>query len=205
LLLILDAIQDPHNFGAILRSADAMGMSGVFVGKTGQAEVTSLVARSSAGAVNHISLAQVDDLAGLAELLQSRGVQILGASEKEGIPADQCDFRRPTALVIGNEGIGIRPELLRLCDARVTIPQHGHVGSLNAAVSAGILLYEARRQRGPVGNQKQRIDRNIFHESATENPHVLALETRPEMVVSASAREAAATRGHGTATPDRLA
>jgi len=154
LFLMLDSLQDPHNFGAILRSADALGIDGVFVGTTGQAEVTSLVARSSAGAVNHVPLAQVEDLTELATLMKERGWRLIAASEKEGLPADQCDFCGPTVLVIGNEGAGIRPELLRQCDANVTIPQFGHAASLNAAVSAGILLYEARRQRGAPKNER---------------------------------------------------
>ncbi len=146
--LLLDGLQDPHNYGAVLRSADAMSVSGVFVGCAGQAEVTSLVARSSAGAVNHVPLAQVDDLVALVKTMKDRGCQIVAASEKASIPAELCDFRRPTVLILGNEGTGIRPDLLQVCDKRVTIPQFGHVASLNAAVSAGILLYEARRQRG---------------------------------------------------------
>lgn len=147
LYVVLDAVQDPYNFGAILRSADVFGASAVFVGEHGQATVSSFVTRSSAGAVNFVPLARTSDLVELARTIRSRGVRIAGASEKGERPLFEFDFQAPSALIIGNEGSGIRPELLEHCDELVTIPQHGHVGSLNAAVSAGILLYEARRQR----------------------------------------------------------
>jgi len=148
LFVLLDAIQDPFNYGAILRSADAAGIDAVIVGSQGQSDVTSQVVRSSAGAVNHLPIAQVDDLPAAAAAVRERGLRIVGASEKAGVPVDEFDFRQPAVLVVGNEGSGIRPELLQLCDATVTIPQYGGVASLNAAVSAGILFYEARRQRG---------------------------------------------------------
>lgn len=147
ILVVLDAIQDPHNFGAILRSADAMGIDAIIVGTSGQAEITSQVVRSSAGAVNHVPIAAIEDLVPFVESRRAAGFQIVGASEKQGKTAAECDFAKPTVLIIGNEGSGIRPELLQLCDLTATIPQFGAVGSLNAAVSAGILFYEARRQR----------------------------------------------------------
>ncbi len=145
--LILDALQDPYNFGAILRSAEVFAVAGVFVGTQRQSEVTSLVARSSAGAVNHVPLAQADDLVDLTARLQDRGVRVVGAIGTAACDALACDFRHATALVIGNEGTGVRPELIEQCDTLVRIPQFGAVGSLNAAVAAGILLYEVTRQR----------------------------------------------------------
>jgi 23S rRNA (guanosine2251-2'-O)-methyltransferase len=147
LWLLLDALQDSYNFGAVLRSAEVFGADGVFVGPSRQAEVNSLVARSSAGAVNHVRIAKAPDLVELAARLRRQGVRLVAASEKSPRPVHACDLNVPTALVIGNEGTGIRPELLAACDEHVTIPQRGRVGSLNAAVAAGILLYEARRQR----------------------------------------------------------
>lgn len=147
LFVILDSFQDPYNFGALLRSADIFGVDGVFVSDRGQVDVTSLAARASAGAVNHVRIAQVASLPELARRLRERGVSLVAASEKAQTPVSQFDFRQAAAVIIGNEGAGIRPELLELCDAHVTIPQQGHVGSLNAAVSAGVLLYEASRQR----------------------------------------------------------
>ncbi len=149
LYAILDSIQDPYNFGAIIRSADGLDVDGIFVGQTRQVEVTSLVARSSAGAVNHVSIAKVADLVELVETLRGLSIQVVAASEKGGGKLCECDFHQPTALIIGNEGTGITGELLCRCDQRVSIPQFGHVAALNAAVSAGILFYEVCRQRTP--------------------------------------------------------
>jgi 23S rRNA (guanosine2251-2'-O)-methyltransferase len=145
--VVLDSIQDPHNFGAILRSADAMAVDAVFVGEKHQSDVTSLVARASAGAVNHVRLARVDNLGELVTRLKRCDVRIVAAAGDACRDCADCDFCRPTALLIGNEGGGIEQSLLELSDVRIRIPQFGVVDSLNAAVAAGILLYEARRQR----------------------------------------------------------
>jgi len=144
---ILDAVQDPYNFGAILRSADALGVDAVFVGSGQQSPVTSLVARTSAGAVNHVHLAEARDLSHLCGRLIARGLSLVAATEKAKLTISQCDFRGAVACVIGNEGAGIRRELLALCEQHAAIPQVGHVSSLNAAVSASILFYEVQRQR----------------------------------------------------------
>ena len=145
--LVLDGIQDPFNFGAILRSAEVFGVDTVFVGPDQQAGVTPHVARASAGAVNRLPLVQTD-LVSVLQALGEHGLQIIGASEKAEVPLIQCDLRRPTALVIGNEGRGLRPEVAAACTAHVRIPQHGQINSLNAAAAAAILLYEVRRQQG---------------------------------------------------------
>jgi 23S rRNA (guanosine2251-2'-O)-methyltransferase len=145
--LVLDAVQDPFNFGAIIRSADALGVDAIFVAAAQQADVTSLVVRSSAGAVNYMPLARVADLLPWLARLKQAGTAIVGSSPRAKRDISQCDFRRAVAVVLGNEAVGIRPEILSLCDERVLIRQRGHVGSLNAAVSAGILCYEVARQR----------------------------------------------------------
>ncbi len=145
--IVLDSIQDPFNFGAILRSADVFGAEGVFIGAKQQADVSSLVVRASSGAVNHIRLARVDDLGAWIARLKQEGVRVVGTSPSARRDVSQVDLREPTALVLGNEAIGIRPDVLELCDERVAIRQRGHVGSLNAAVAAGILFYEVARQR----------------------------------------------------------
>lgn len=147
LYAVLDSLQDPHNFGAILRSADVMGVDAVFIAETGQVGVTSAVARSSAGAVNHVPIARVGDLPGLTSRLKGMEIRVIGATEKSNINLFECDLTGPTAVVIGSEGTGISAGLLRLCDEQVAIPQFGRTSSLNAAVAAGILFYEARRQR----------------------------------------------------------
>lgn len=146
--VILDGVQDPFNFGAILRCADVLGASGAFVATTNQSEVTVQVARSSAGAVNYVPLAQVPDLVGLIRQMQQRRIRVVAAAERAEKTLADCDFRGPCALVVGNEGFGVRAEVLNACDQSARIPQSGHVSSLNAAAAAAILFYEVRRQRG---------------------------------------------------------
>jgi len=145
--MILDGIQDPFNFGAILRSADVFGAAGVLVPEENQSEVTAQVARSSAGAVNHVPVARVPDVVALLSQLRERGVRSVAASGAAAPLAYECDLAAPCAIVIGNEGAGVRSEVLAACDLQVRIPQAGHVESLNAAVAAGILCYEVHRQR----------------------------------------------------------
>jgi 23S rRNA (guanosine2251-2'-O)-methyltransferase len=145
--IVLDGIQDPYNFGAIVRSAEVFGANAVFIGEIGQVGVTSMVVRSSAGAINRIPIVRVADLDALIGRLRATGIRAVAASEKaEGVVA-AYDFTRGTALLMGNEGVGPRPALLSQCDAVVKIPQIGRIGSLNVAVAAGIFCYEIRRQR----------------------------------------------------------
>ena len=147
LYLILDSIQDPYNLGAMLRSAEVFGVDGVFIGTERQVGVTSLVARSSAGAVSRVPLAQALDLVQLATTLRSQGIFVAGASETGSIELSAFDFRRPAAVVIGNEGAGISAALRACCDAFVRIHHAGAISSLNAAAAAAVVLYEAGRQR----------------------------------------------------------
>jgi len=145
--MVLDGIQDPHNFGAIVRSAEVFGADAVYIGETGQVGVTSMVVRSSAGAVNRVPIVRVPDLEVLLGRLKAAGIRVVAASEKAEHTAAGTDFTRGTALMMGNEGVGPRPGLMAHCDAVVKIPQAGHIGSLNVAVAAGIFCYEIRRQR----------------------------------------------------------
>jgi 23S rRNA (guanosine2251-2'-O)-methyltransferase len=147
LYLILDRVQDPHNFGAILRSAEVFGVDAVFVGETQQCEITPHVARSSAGAVNYLNIGQAPDLAELLETLNHRGFVTAAAARDGAVSLSRQDFLRPSAIVIGNEGRGVAEELLRRTTVTISIPQAGQIDSLNAAVAAGIILYEAQRQR----------------------------------------------------------
>jgi 23S rRNA (guanosine2251-2'-O)-methyltransferase len=144
---LLDGIQDPFNFGAILRSAEVLGASAAFIGTDQQCGVTAQVVRSSVGAVLHLPLAQGENVCDIARSLQAKGYQLCAASEKATRTPSEVDLRQPTCLVIGNEGRGISAPLLAMCDQMIAIPQTGQVGSLNAAVAAGILYYEAGRQR----------------------------------------------------------
>jgi 23S rRNA (guanosine2251-2'-O)-methyltransferase len=145
--VMLDGIQDPFNFGAILRAAEVFGADGTIIAAIGQVGVISMVARSSAGAVNRIPIARVESLCAAAEVLQGRGVVLVGASEKASTDISVCDLKRPVCIVMGNEGVGLSPAILAWCGETVRIPQHGRVGSLNAAVAAGVFFYEVRRQR----------------------------------------------------------
>jgi 23S rRNA (guanosine2251-2'-O)-methyltransferase len=152
LCVVLDGIQDPYNLGAVIRSAEVFGVDALFIGASGQVGVTSMVVRSSAGAVNRVPIVRVEDLEHLAGRLKARGLALVGASEKARDPLSAVDFKRPAAIVIGSEGTGIQPALRAACGALVQIPQFGQVGSLNAAVAASIFFYEARRQRGAVAS-----------------------------------------------------
>lgn len=154
LYLLLDAIQDPYNFGAMLRSAGAFGVTGVFVGNRNQASVNSLVARSSVGVVNRVPIAQVEDLAALARELNRRQIRVVGASEKGTQTVTDGDYRDKTAIVVGNEGAGIGTELLACCDAVVRIPLAREVDSLNAAAATAVLLYEVGRQRSELKDDR---------------------------------------------------
>lgn len=147
LYLILDRIQDPFNYGAIIRSAEILGIDGIFVGTEAQCEVTSLVCRTSAGAVNHLPIAQVAHLDQMCDELKQREITVVGTAMQAPAVISEHNFQEPTAIIVGNEGTGINQELIDACTHLVRIPQQGKTESLNVAVSAGILLYEASRQR----------------------------------------------------------
>lgn len=147
LLLVLDGIQDPFNFGAMLRSAAAFGVQGVFIGCTRQVPVTSQVARSSAGVINRIPIARVDDLGGLVDTLRKHKLRVVGTSGHAQRSLLDCDLHGPTAIIIGNEGEGVSGELLQRCDQTVSIPLQRDVESLNAAAAAAVFFYEVLRQR----------------------------------------------------------
>ncbi|MCE2794472.1 MAG: 23S rRNA (guanosine(2251)-2'-O)-methyltransferase RlmB [Planctomyces sp.] len=146
LFVLCDRLQDPHNFGAVLRCCDAVAADGIIVGLTGQTPVTSHVARASSGAVNHLQLFQITSLADGLQSLRQQGFRAVAATEKAEGSLWQTDLTGPVVLIIGSEATGISPQLLQHCDLQVGIPMLGKVGSLNAAVAAGILLYECRRR-----------------------------------------------------------
>jgi 23S rRNA (guanosine2251-2'-O)-methyltransferase len=143
----LDQVSDPHNLGAVCRSADGAGASGVVVPAHGSARVTPVVCRSSAGAVEHLPVAVVTNLARYLDEIKGNGLWIAGAVGETGTPMWKTDLSGGLALVFGAEGKGLRPLVRRTCDLHVAIPQLGHVESLNVSVAAAVLLYEARRQR----------------------------------------------------------
>ena len=146
LWLLLDAVQDPHNLGAILRSAEILGVDGVVVSGD-HAAINGHVARSSAGAVNHVRIARAENLVGLVMRLRRDGVAVLAATAEESVAARACDLSGPVALVVGNDCYGVAADELDVCDGRIGIEQSGRIESLNAAVAAAVLLYEVDRQR----------------------------------------------------------
>ena len=146
LLLAVDQVTDPRNLGAMLRSAEAMGATGALLTTNRCARLGPVVARTSAGASELLDVALETNLARALRQAQAGGVQVLGA-DLDGVPPMAVDFNRPTVLVIGAEGSGLRRLTRETCDALVTIPLVGATESLNAAVAASVLLYEAARQR----------------------------------------------------------
>jgi 23S rRNA (guanosine2251-2'-O)-methyltransferase len=148
LLAVLDRVTDPRNLGAVCRSAEGAGATGVVVPAHGSARVTPVVCRSSAGAVEHLPVAVVTNLARYLEEIKSGSLWVAGAAGENGTPMWQADLSGGLAFVFGAEGKGLRPLVRRTCDLFVAIPQLGQVESLNVSVAAALLLYEARRQRG---------------------------------------------------------
>jgi 23S rRNA (guanosine2251-2'-O)-methyltransferase len=147
-LVILDGLEDPHNVGAILRSAEAAGVHGVFIPERRAVGLTGTVAKTSAGALDHLHVGCVTNLSRLIETLQTHGLWMYGLDVKAEKLYTDVDLRGPIALVFGGEGKGVRPSVLDKCDHRVKISMQGHVASLNVSAAAAIMLFEAVRQRG---------------------------------------------------------
>lgn len=147
LFVICDGIEDPHNLGAILRSAEAAGAHGVIIPKRRAAGLTAVVARASAGAIEYIPVHKAGNLAAVVDALKARGVWVYGAEAGGTTELYQADFAGATALVIGSEGAGISRLIREKCDFIVSIPMRGRVNSLNASNAAAVLLYEAVRRR----------------------------------------------------------
>ncbi len=147
--IALDGVTDPHNLGAILRSAEAAGCHGVIVPKDRSCPVTGIVDKTSAGALEHLPLCQVTNLARTIEELKEAGIWCYGLANEAGAQSlYAADLRGNLALLLGSEGSGLRPNVRRHCDGLLAIPMTGRVGSLNASVAAGVALFEAVRQRG---------------------------------------------------------
>lgn len=151
LLIILDHLEDPQNLGAIIRTADVLGAHGVVIPKDRAASVTPAVVKASAGAVSHMPISRVVNLAKVIRDLKKEGVWIVGADSSSSMAVNQQDLKNlDIALVIGNEGKGLAQNIKSECDFLVSIPQSGKVSSLNASVAAGVLVYEIIRQRNSV-------------------------------------------------------
>jgi 23S rRNA (guanosine2251-2'-O)-methyltransferase len=149
-LLVLDGVQDPHNLGACLRSADAAGVQAVIVPRDRAARITPVVRKVACGAAESVPVFSVTNLARTLRLLKQAGIWLYGASDDAEGGLYDTDLSGPLALVLGAEGKGLRRLTREHCDHLVSIPMAGQVASLNVSVAAGVLLFEARRQRGAV-------------------------------------------------------
>ena len=147
LIVICDELSDPHNLGAIMRSAECAGAHGVIIPKRRSVGLTATVAKASAGAVEYMKVAKVSNINNTIAELKEKGVWIFGTAAEGSVPMYQADLTGPTAIVIGNEGDGMSQLVRKNCDMLVHIPMKGQISSLNASAAASILLYEAVRQR----------------------------------------------------------
>ena len=147
LLVVCDELSDPHNLGAVIRTAECAGAHGVIIPKRRSAGLTAVVAKTSAGAVSYLPVARVANIPALLKELKERGVWVFGAAAEGSVPLYEADLKGPAAIVIGNEGDGMGRLVRESCDVLVSIPMRGRISSLNASAAAAVLLYEAVRQR----------------------------------------------------------
>ena len=151
LLLIIDSVQDPHNLGAILRSAEAAGVNGVIMTARNTAPLSETVIKTSTGAISHLKICRVNNLVESMKLLKKNRFWIVGSALGSGKSYTEIDYSGPIALVVGNEEKGIRKLVAENCDFLVEIPMQGKIQSLNVSVATGILLFEILRQRSAKG------------------------------------------------------
>jgi 23S rRNA (guanosine2251-2'-O)-methyltransferase len=147
LVVVLDGVEDPRNLGAILRTSECAGVDGVFVPERRAAGLTDVVAKAAAGAVEHVPVARATNLSRLIEQLKERNVWVVGTAAEASMSYTEWDWTRPSAVVLGGEGAGLHRLVREHCDMLVSIPVRGRIQSLNVSVAAGIVLYEALRQR----------------------------------------------------------
>lgn len=146
-LVILDGVEDPHNLGAVIRTAEAAGVHGVIVPERRAAGLTATVAKASAGALEHVQVARAPNVSRVIEHLKTEGVWVYALDPRAAKAYTDLDLTGPVALVLGGEGKGVRPGVLGKCDDYASIPMRGHVESLNVSVAAAVLMYEVLRQR----------------------------------------------------------
>ena len=147
LVVVLDGVEDPRNLGAILRTAECAGVDGVFVPERRAAGLVDTVSKAAAGAVEHVPVARATNLARLIEQLKERNVWVVGTAADASVIYTEWDWTRASAVVLGGEGSGLRRLVRERCDALVSIPVQGRISALNVSVAAGVILYEAVRQR----------------------------------------------------------
>jgi 23S rRNA (guanosine2251-2'-O)-methyltransferase len=146
ILVVLDGVEDPHNLGAIIRTAHAAGAAGVVIPERRAAGITDVVAKAAAGALEHLPVIRVTNINRTLEQLKERGYWIYGLDERGAEDYDRVEFSTPTALVLGAEGTGLHEQVRKHCDVLVRIPMEGKISSLNVSVAAGVVLFEWKRR-----------------------------------------------------------
>lgn len=150
--LLLDELEDPHNLGSIMRTADAVGAHGIIIPKRRSVSLTATVAKASTGAIEHIPVSRVTNLARTIDELKDRGIWFFGTDAKGAEDYRTMDGKMPLCLIIGSEGKGMSRLVKDKCDFLIKLPMVGHVTSLNASVAASLLMYEVHRKRHPLGS-----------------------------------------------------
>lgn len=146
-ILVLDGITDVRNFGAMARTAECCGVNAIVIPERGSVSVNADAVKTSAGALHYLPVCRENNLRDAVKYLKDSGIQIVAASEKADINYTRGTYIGPVAIVMGAEDVGISPEILDMCDTRVSIPMFGHIGSLNVGVAAAVMMYEVVRQR----------------------------------------------------------
>ena len=146
-MVILDGVTDVRNFGAIARTCECAGVSAVVISERGSVSVNADAVKTSAGALNYLPVCRESNLVKAVRYLRDSGFKVVGTSDKNAVTYTQADCTGPVAIVMGSEDTGISPEVMRLCDALVSIPEFGNIHSLNVSVAAGVMIYEVVRQR----------------------------------------------------------
>ncbi|MBO4803470.1 MAG: 23S rRNA (guanosine(2251)-2'-O)-methyltransferase RlmB [Muribaculaceae bacterium] len=145
--VVLDGVTDVRNFGAVARTCECAGVSAIVIPDRESVSVNADAVKTSAGALNHLPVCREHNLVAAVKMLRDSGFKIIGTSDKNSMPYTQGDYTGPVAIVLGAEDKGISPEIMKLCDTRVLIPEFGHINSLNVSVAGGIMIYEVVRQR----------------------------------------------------------
>jgi 23S rRNA (guanosine2251-2'-O)-methyltransferase len=188
LVLVIDSLQDPQNFGVLLRSAEGAGVHGVVVPRHRQVGTTAAVAKTSAGASEHLLIADVANLRQAIDEIKAKGIWVVGSADDGELYYDEVDYRGPTALVVGGEGEGIRRLVREGCDQVVRVPMRGRIASLNAAAAGTVLLFEAQRQRirdvGPAPRRAIEPATERGEESDSEAPPAEGAGLDPEIETS---------------------
>lgn len=146
-IVVLDGITDVRNFGAVARTCECAGVSAIVIPNRESVSVNADAVKTSAGALNYLPVCREHNLVNAVKLLRDSGFKIVGTSDKNSQPFTTADYTGPIAIILGSEDKGISPEIMKLCDTRVLIPEFGHINSLNVSVAGGIMIYEVVRQR----------------------------------------------------------